>query len=161
MLARCVDAAFSCAQVRERIGGMLTHASLLRLCEARDRLRDPDDAAGVAGMARALGMSTGHFIRQFAAVFGMTPHQCRTAARIERARHLLALDRQSVTDICMELGFSSLGSFSTLFARRVGVSPSDYRRRVRPLVVVPGRLPPALRPGCLSLMAQAYATLRG
>ena len=57
----------------------------------------------------------------------------------------------------MELGFSSLGSFSDMFARRVGLPPSNYRRRVRSTMTVPGVLPGELTPGCLSLMAAAFA----
>jgi hypothetical protein len=63
-----------------------------------------------------------------------------------------------VTDVCMEVGFSSLGSFSDLFARRVGTSPSAWRRRMRTLVSVPGALPAVLTPGCLSLMARLPAS---
>jgi hypothetical protein len=59
-----------------------------------------------------------------------------------------------VTDVCMEVGFSSLGSFSTLFTQRVGEAPSAYRRRVRAMVQVPGTVPAALIPGCLSLMGR-------
>lgn len=58
----------------------------------------------------------------------------------------------------MEVGFSSLGSFSDLFRRRVGEPPSAYQRRVRPLVRVPGALPRSLAPGCLCLMADLPAT---
>ena len=100
-----------------------------------------------------MGISPFHFIRQFEAVFGTTPHQFRIARRIDRATRLLALDAGSVTDVCMEVGFSSLGSFSTLFARRVGESPSRYRARARRLVQVPAlsRFDPTA--GCLSLMS--------
>ena len=69
----------------------------------------------------------------------------------------LALSDYSVTDVCMEVGFSSLGSFSDLFARRVGVSPSAYRRQIRVLMPGPGVIPPQLTPGCLTLMAAAFA----
>lgn len=103
-------------------------------------------------------MSQFHFIRQFTALFGTTPHQFRIQARIYRAKLLLALGEDPVTDICMDVGFSSLGSFSHLFATRVGVPPTAYRRRARSMVVVPGRPPPQVFPGCLSLMAAAYAT---
>jgi AraC-like DNA-binding protein len=102
-----------------------------------------------------------HFIRQFEAVFGVTPHQFRIQERLEAARHLLALGRHSVTDVCMEVGFSSLGSFSTLFTRRVGEAPSAYRRRVRVFVQVPGALPAILTPGCFSLMGQLPASAFG
>jgi len=121
---------------------------------ARDLLAQSTDAPlPVAAIARAVGISPFHFIRQFEAVFGATPHQFRIARRIDRAAYLLALDAQSVTDVCMEVGFSSLGSFSALFARRVGLPPSRYRARARRLVQVPAlsRFDP--RAGCLSLMA--------
>src|SRR5262245_6988950 len=102
-------------------------------------------------------MSPFHFIRQFQAMFGETPHQFRINARINRARDLLALSDYSVTDVCMEIGLTSLGSFSDLFTRRVGVAPSEYRRQVRSQMSVPRVLPAILVPGCLSLMGPAFA----
>ena len=138
---------------------MLATDTFLRLCRARDMLREvPDSPLTVEAVARESGMSPFHFIRQFTALFGTTPHQFRIQARIDRAKYLLALGNDSVTEICMDVGFSSLGSFSHLFATRVGVPPSAYRRRTRPMVVVPGIPPLQLFPGCLSLMAAAFAT---
>lgn len=102
-------------------------------------------------------MSPFQFIRQFHATFGETPHQFRIHARLDEAKRLLAVSDYSVTDVCMEVGFSSLGSFSDLFARRVGVAPSAYRRQLRSVMAVPGVLPRELTPGCLSLMAAAFA----
>jgi AraC-like DNA-binding protein len=132
---------------------MLKNLSLIRLCRARDRLRETQDQAlSVREVAREAELSSYHFIRQFAAVFGQTPHQFRIDARLDKAKYLLAADRHSVTDICMEVGFSSLGSFSDLFARRVGATPSAYRRQLRSLVMVPGMLPAQLIPGCFSMM---------
>lgn len=132
---------------------MLSHANLARLCHARDRLRDVDAAPWtVAAIAREGGWSPFQFIRLYAAVFGHTPLQCRIDARLERARHLLARGGHSVTEVCLDVGFSSLGSFSASFARRVGVSPSAYRRRVFALPRTPDAVPHALVPGCLLLM---------
>ena len=126
-----------------------------RLCRARSLLvAQRERPPSVEEVAQLVGISPFHFIRQFEAVFGLTPHQFRTRARLERAKELLALGRHSVTDVCMEVGFSSLGSFSDLFARRVGAPPSAYRRRTRAFVTVPGRLPAELYPGCLSLMGR-------
>ncbi len=103
-----------------------------RLCRARDLLRETDDGRlSIEDVARETAVSRFHFIRRFHAMFGETPHQFRIRARLERAKHLLAVSDYSVTDVCMEVGFSSLGSFSDLFARRVGMSPSAYRRRIR------------------------------
>jgi AraC-type DNA-binding domain-containing proteins len=126
-----------------------------RLCLARELLGEtPETPRSIAQIARSVGISHFHFIRQFEAVFGTTPHQFRIARRIDRATRLLALDAGSVTDVCLEVGFSSLGSFSTLFARRLGESPSRYRARARRLVQVQAlsRFDPTL--GCLSLMTR-------
>src|SRR5262249_811967 len=80
-----------------------------------------------------------------------TPHAFLTRLRLARARHLLATTNRSVTDVCLDVGFSSLGSFSHLFSRTVGVSPSAYRRRLRPWVTVPGTLPRLLVPYCFAV----------
>jgi AraC-like DNA-binding protein len=121
-----------------------------RLCAARELLRESAEPLSIAAVARASGMSPYHFIRRYDAVFGATPHQARIDARVDRAKHLLAGGELSVTEVCLEVGFSSLGSFSSLFARRVGEAPSSYRRRVRTSISVPGALAPF--PGCLTLM---------
>jgi AraC-like DNA-binding protein len=113
-----------------------------------------DRAPSIADIAGDVGMSPSHLIRQFEAVFGMTPHQFRIASRLDLARRLLATGEYSVTHVCMEVGFSSLGSFSTLFLARVGESPSAYRRRARAVFRVPGLPPLELFPGCLSLLAR-------
>jgi AraC-like DNA-binding protein len=132
---------------------MLHHDTLLRLCQARDRLCQAGEGAlPVRYVAADLGMSQFHFIRLFKAVFGETPKQCQVRARMDRAKQLLMLTDTSVTDICLEVGFSSLGTFSAAFARRVGLPPSSYRGRVRPMVVEPGVMPREFAPGCLSLM---------
>jgi AraC-like DNA-binding protein len=126
-----------------------------RLCRARDLLREVrDPSPSIADLAREVRMSPFHFIRQFEAVFGVTPHQFRIQTRLDDARHLLAAGRHSVTEVCMELGCSSLGSFSALFTQRMGEAPSVYRRRVRAMVQVPGIVPAELTPGCLSLMGR-------
>ena len=138
---------------------MLNPDSFERLCRARDLLRAVHDRPlTIDEVARAAAMSPFHFIRQFTALFGDTPHQFRIRARLERARHMLAVEDRSVTRVCMDVGCSSLGSFSDLFARRVGMPPSAYQRRARAMVTVPGTVPKALFPGCLSLMGAAFAT---
>lgn len=121
------------------------------LCRARRRLQDTDPRAGtVADIAAEAGLSQYQFIRRFAAVFGETPHQLRQRHRLERAREMLLLGKRPVTDICLEVGFSSLGSFSSLFSRRFGVPPSQFRRRAS------GSDPAQHQPGCLALMARAW-----
>ena len=138
---------------------MLTGDAFARLCRAREMLRDVQDRpVTLDEVAREAAMSPFHFIRQFRAVFGDTPHQFRIQARLDRAKYLLAMEHDSVTNVCMEVGFSSLGSFSDLFERRVGLRPTAYRERARSFVSVPGTWSPELFPGCLTLMARAFAT---
>ena len=133
----------------------MIHPELLsRLCHARDLLRDwEDEPLSVIAVARASGLTRFHFIRLFKAIFGETPHQYRSREQIEKAKHLLILTDLSITDVCMAVGFSSLGSFSALFSRGVGMSPSEFQRRYRPASLSERQLPASLIPGCLSLMA--------
>ena len=116
-----------------------------------------EDAPSLRMIARAAGISPFHFIRQFEALFGITPHQLRIRERLDRAKLLLASGNFTVTEVCMEVGMSSLGSFSELFQRRIGAPPSEYLRRARSMIVVPGMLPEKLFPGCLSMMGQLPA----
>jgi AraC-like DNA-binding protein len=130
---------------------VLEQEILQRLCRARDRLREPHESRLAIGeVAREAQMSRYHFIRRFVALFGETPHQFRIRSRLDHARHLLAAGQHSVREVCMEVGFTSLGSFSALFTRRVGVPPSAYRRRVRPAELIPG---------CLTLMCGAPSAI--
>ena len=133
---------------------MIRPELLRRLSDARDLLRQWDDAPrSVNAVARASGLTRFHFIRLFKAVFGETPHQYRSRAQIEQAKHWLILTDWSVTEVCMAVGCSSLGSFSTRFTRCVGMSPSAFQRRHRPARGSPRQLPASLIPGCLTLMA--------
>lgn len=84
-----------------------------------------DDAAAIACL------SPNHFLRTFQQAFGQTPHQFLTAQRITRAERLLRQTTLPVTDICLAVGFESLGSFSTLFRRHRGLSPEQFRRSKR------------------------------
>jgi AraC-like DNA-binding protein len=93
-------------------------------------------------------LSEWHFLRAFREAFGETPHAFLTRLRLERAKELLTVSTRAVTEICLDVGFSSLGSFSTLFRRQVGVSPVQFRRRVRAWVSVPGRHPWVFVPFC-------------
>lgn len=129
----------------------LRHEGFRKLCAARDLLRDVSEhAPTIDRIARTVGISRAHFIRQFEALFGLTPHQYRIDARLDLARELLARGDRSVTDVCLDVGFSSLGSFSSLFTRRLGESPSAFRQRRRSLTALDAA--PA-RPGCLTLLA--------
>lgn len=80
-------------------------------------------------LAREAHVSRFHFARTFRETFGEPPHRYLQRRRVEAARWLLETTDLSITDICLEVGFTSLGSFSRLFTERVGVAPSHYRRR--------------------------------
>jgi AraC-like DNA-binding protein len=97
------------------------------------RVRDRIDRAyaeplDIPALARLAGCSEAHFIRTFRSVFGETPHRYLQRRRVERAMHLLRMGL-SVTDVCFDVGFSSLGTFSRTFRAVVGVSPQVYQRR--------------------------------
>ena len=94
----------------------------------------------IGAAAREASLSSFHFIRRFEAVFGETPHQFRTRERLTAAQRLLARGH-SVTDVCLDVGFNSLGSFSTLFARKIGISPAGYQRSLRRSVYIPDWTP--------------------
>jgi AraC-like DNA-binding protein len=81
-------------------------------------------------------VSEAHFIRTFRATFGETPHRYLQRRRVERAMFLLRDTERSVTDICLDVGFTSLGTFSRTFRDIVGESPTSYRKRAD-LIAVP------------------------
>jgi len=83
----------------------------------------------VPSLARIAFVSEAHFIRTFRATFGETPHRYLQRRRVERSMFLLRETERSVTDICLDVGFSSLGTFSRTFRDIVGESPTDYRKR--------------------------------
>ena len=104
---------------------------LLRVRDAMDRTyAEPLD---VRALARIACVSQAHFIRTFRATFGETPHRYLQRRRIERAMWLLRETERSVTDICLDVGFTSLGTFSRTFRDIVGVSPVAYRRSSAPV----------------------------
>jgi transcriptional regulator GlxA family with amidase domain len=108
-----------------------------RLLRARDAMdREYAEPLDVATLARIAHVSEAHFIRTFRAAFGETPHRYLQRRRVERAMFLLRSTDRSVTGICMDVGFSSLGTFSRVFRDIVGEPPSAYRRR-GPLQPVP------------------------
>jgi AraC-like DNA-binding protein len=105
-------------------------ANFAHLRRARDLMdREYASPLDVSALARAALMSPAHFSRQFRAAYGETPHAYLMTRRIERAKALLRLGELSVTDVCLAVGFSSLGSFSARFTELVGESPTAYRAR--------------------------------
>jgi AraC-like DNA-binding protein len=114
---------------------------LLRARDAMDRAyAEPLDVRAVAAVAC---QSEAHFIRSFRAVFGETPHRYLQRRRVERSMFLLRETDRSVTDICLDVGFSSLGTFSRTFREIVGETPSGYRIAHDPMVA----------PNCVQMMA--------
>lgn len=104
--------------------------NLAYLRRARDYMdREYWRPLDVTGLARAALMSPAHFSRQFRAAYGETPYDYLMRRRIERAKELLRRGEMSVTEVCMAVGCSSLGSFSARFSQLVGEAPSAYRSR--------------------------------
>lgn len=105
-------------------------ANLAHLRRARDLMdREYARPLEVAELARAALMSTAHFSRRFRAAYGETPYAYLMTRRIERAKELLRRGDMSVTEVCMEVGCTSLGSFSARFTELVGETPTAYRAR--------------------------------
>ncbi|MFB6631203.1 helix-turn-helix domain-containing protein [Streptomyces sp. NPDC056362] len=103
---------------------------LKRLRRARDTMdRDYASPLDVPALARVALMSTGHFARSFRTAFGETPYSYLMTRRVERAKALLRRGDLSVTEVCFEVGCTSLGSFSSRFTELVGETPSAYRAR--------------------------------
>ncbi len=125
-------------------------SGLRALRRARDRIdRDYAQDVPIAALAAEAGYSLGQFIRAFGAAYGETPGRYRTRRRVERASELLRSVNLTVTEVCMLVGFSSLGSFSRRFADVTGRSPSQYQRDA---ALAGG---PAPIPGCFALMWRA------
>ncbi len=117
--------------------------NLAHLRRARDLMdREYARPLDVDAVARAALMSTAHFSRQFRAAYGETPYAYLMTRRIERAKALLRRGDLSVTEVCMAVGCTSLGSFSARFTELVGETPTTYRARDH------GRL--AALPGCVA-----------
>jgi AraC-like DNA-binding protein len=105
---------------------------LLRARDAMDRAyAEPLDVPSIAAVAH---VSEAHFIRSFRAVFGETPHRYLQRRRVERSMFLLRETDRSVTDVCFDVGFTSLGTFSRTFREIVGEPPSTYRLGNGPIV---------------------------
>jgi AraC-like DNA-binding protein len=106
--------------------------SLLRARDAMDRsYAEPLDVAAVAAVAN---LSEAHFSRSFRAAFGETPHRYLQRRRVERSMFLLRETDRSITDICFDVGFMSLGTFSRTFREIIGESPTTYRAGNGPMV---------------------------
>jgi len=125
-----------------KVSPAIPHGSDLheRLCRARRYIDECYDLPlDLTEISKQACLSRYHFLRLFRDTFETTPHQYLIQRRIEKAKELLRLRGLSVTDVCFEVGFQSLGSFSSLFRRCVGHAPINYRKREREsLRKVPG-----------------------
>ena len=105
-------------------------SNLAELRRVRDRVdREYAQPLDVEALARGVNMSAGHLSREFRLAYGESPYSYLMTRRIERAMALLRRGDLNVTEVCFEVGCSSLGTFSTRFSELVGVPPSVYRRR--------------------------------
>jgi AraC-like DNA-binding protein len=125
---------------------MHTDTGVLRqLRLAKDAMdREWSRPLDVAAMAARAGYSRYHFVRLFRDAYGETPGAYLARRRIERAQELLRSANLTVTEICVLVGFTSLGTFCTRFKRQVGMTPTQFRARAR-------RTGPAPIPGCFLL----------
>jgi AraC-like DNA-binding protein len=106
----------------------LRELALLR--QVRDRIdREYAQPLDVEALARGVHLSAGHLSREFKRAYGEPPYSYLMTRRIERAMALLRRGDLSVTEVCFEVGCSSLGTFSTRFTELVGMSPSSYREQ--------------------------------
>lgn len=130
---------------------LLDGATYARLCRARDFLAAAyNQRVTLSEAARQACLSPFHFHRLFVLAFGETPHEFLTRRRLDEAKRRLAAGTDCPTDICFDIGYSSLGSFSWWFRSRVGCSPRQFRR----IFAVPFSWQSAIIPYCfLSLFA--------
>ncbi len=105
----------------------ITNRLMLRARDVMDR--DHRVELDIGALAKVACCSEAHFIRTFKATFGETPHRYLQRRRIERAMFLLRTTDDSITDVCLNVGFTSLGTFSRTFTEIVGEPPSRYRKR--------------------------------
>jgi AraC-like DNA-binding protein len=131
------------------------------LREARDFMRHAyGRPVTLPDISAHANLSPYHFLRVYKQAYGETPHEFLTRLRIERAKTLLARGSHNVTEACFEVGFSSLGSFSNLFAYRVGLPPSEYRRYARSMISVPSTVGTLFVPSCFFTMLYGVLEVR-
>jgi transcriptional regulator GlxA family with amidase domain len=127
------------------MGAEPQHVTSRRLLRARDAMdRMYADALDIEWLAGSVHLSRAHFIRSFRDTFGETPHRYLQRRRIERAMSLLRDTGLPVTQICFDVGFGSLGTFSRTFREVLGETPTEYRERAK------GEQRPYV-PGCVAM----------
>ncbi len=135
-----------------RLGPMVEEETFARLYRSREYLAGRvEQQLRLSDAADEACLSPFHYHRMFVRAFGETPHEFMTRLRIDRAKQLLARDECPVTEVCLAVGYESFGSFSSLFRRRVGRSPLEYRREVRRIFPVAQLAPYRFVPACYLL----------
>ena len=121
------------------MAGLVDDVTFRRLARARDLLASAyTEKITLDRAAEEACLSPFHFQRVFCRVFGETPHDFVTRLRMDAAKRLLVSGEMPVTRICMEVGYSSVGTFSARFAAQEGRPPSEYRRQARRMVAPVG-----------------------
>lgn len=116
---------------------VIDHELFVRLSRSRDFLADSSDRqVRLTDAAATACISKYHYIRLFHQAFGQTPHEFLVRRRMDRARHLLATSDLSVSEVCLEVGYESLGTFSSRFRQLAGCAPTEFRKMVRPSFAV-------------------------
>lgn len=129
--------------------------TLKSLANARDFMRNSYEIPlTLPDISTHANLSPYHFLRLHKEAFRETPREFLTRLRVERAKSLLAKGSHNVGEACFEVGYSSVGSFSVLFARRVGLSPSEYRKYARSEILVPKEIRTVFIPSCFLSMVR-------
>ncbi|HEV3200124.1 MAG TPA: AraC family transcriptional regulator [Bryobacteraceae bacterium] len=133
----------------QRLGPLVEEETFARLYRSREFLANHfDRRLRLSEAAGQACLSPFHYHRMFVRAFGETPHEFLTRRRMDRAKELLARDECPVTEVCLAVGYESLGSFSSLFRSAVGRSPLEYRKALRRVFPVPNIAPHRFIPAC-------------
>jgi len=130
---------------------MATNYRFKRLNAGRDYIADNYQKPLIlSDIAKCSNMSPYHFLRVFKDAYGETPNEFLIRLRVEQAKKMLITGNFSVSEICEKVGYSSLGSFSSLFLKQVGVAPTLYRRKLWALSTEAYRFPSQAIPACFA-----------
>lgn len=128
---------------------MATNYKFKRLNAGRDYIADNYQAPlSLSGIAKHSNMSPYHFLRVFKDTYGETPNEFLIRLRVEQAKKMLVTENFSVSEICEKVGYTSLGSFSSLFLKQVGMAPTLYRRKLWALSTEAYCFPSQAIPAC-------------
>lgn len=128
---------------------MATNYKFKRLNASRDYITENyQEPLSLSDMAKYSCMSSYHFLRVFKGTYGETPNEFLIRLRVEQAKKMLITENFSVSEVCEKVGYSSLGSFSSLFLKQTGMAPTLYRRKLWALSTEAYRFPSQVIPAC-------------